>query len=263
MKIAKEFDTKWDFPHTLGALDGKTHHAGSKYYNCKKFHNIVLMALVDADYELIYIDVVCNGRMSDGGVLAGCSLSEALHGAIANVPGDASLPDEETIMSFHLVVDDAFPLKTWLMKPLPFRNLTPGDRIYIYRLSRARRIVENAFGILVAKFRVFLLTMVVMPERAERIVLAACVVITIWDAAQNAVTSRVIDDQDSSDKTARQNAALGLRPAIIAPHSNFTGYDSREKRQQRIRYFAEKGAVSWQNDMVWSVNWYGPNVVLA
>ena len=255
MKIAKEFDTKWNFPHTLGALDGKhialraPHHAGSKYYNYKNFHSIVLMALVDADYKFINIDVGCNGRISDGGVFAGCSLSEALNDAIANVPADAPLPDdEETIMSFHLVGDDAFPLKTWLMKPLPFRNLTPEERIYNYRLSRARRVVENAFGIL-AKFRVFLSTMIVTPERAERIVLAAYVLHNYLRCSADVVTSRVIDDEDSSDQTARQNAPLGLRPAKIA-HSNFTGYEAREKRQQLVGYFAEKGAVSWQNDMV-------------
>ena len=55
-------------------LDGKhialhvPHHAGIKYYNYKNFHGIVLMALIDADYEFIYIDVSWNGRISDGGI---------------------------------------------------------------------------------------------------------------------------------------------------------------------------------------------------
>ena len=85
----------------LSALDGKhialyvPHHAGSKYYNYKNIHSILLMALVDADYKFIYIDVGCNGRISDGGVFAGCSLSEALDGAIANVPADAPLSDDD------------------------------------------------------------------------------------------------------------------------------------------------------------------------
>lgn len=41
------------------------------------------------------------------------------------------------------VADDAFPLKTYLMKPYNRRNLTREQAIFNYRLSRARRISEN------------------------------------------------------------------------------------------------------------------------
>lgn len=54
-----------------------------------------------------------------------------------------------------IVADDAFPLKPYLMKPYARQNLTMEQKIFNYRLSRARRISENAFGILVAKFRIF------------------------------------------------------------------------------------------------------------
>lgn len=53
------------------------------------------------------------------------------------------------------VGDDAFSLFEYIMKPYPNRGLTEDHRIFNYRLSRARRISENAFDILAAKFRVF------------------------------------------------------------------------------------------------------------
>jgi hypothetical protein len=48
---------------------------------------------------------------------------------------------------YMIVGDDAFPLKPYLMKPYPNRNLGITQRVFNYRLFRVRRIVENVFGI--------------------------------------------------------------------------------------------------------------------
>lgn len=123
MEIARRFMEKWNFPNTLGAIDGKhvalrsPANSGSVFYNYKHFFCIVLMALVDADYKFIYVDVSCNGRVSDGGVFAGCSLGEALNKRLANIPRYSELLGGHGIMSYHIVGDDAFPLRDDLLKP--------------------------------------------------------------------------------------------------------------------------------------------------
>ena len=71
-KISTEFSARWDFHNALGALDGKRiiircpSNPRSLYFKFKGFYFIVLLALVDANYKFLYVDVVANGSSSDG-----------------------------------------------------------------------------------------------------------------------------------------------------------------------------------------------------
>ncbi|XP_064089210.1 uncharacterized protein LOC135203412 [Macrobrachium nipponense] len=69
--VAKRFTSKWSYFNCVGALDGK-HVAikkpkggGSLYFNYKKFHSIVLMALYDAKYRFLFVDVSAEGGAGD------------------------------------------------------------------------------------------------------------------------------------------------------------------------------------------------------
>jgi hypothetical protein len=73
-----------------------------------------------------------------------------------------------------LVGDDAFPLKTHLTKPYSHRTLTYEQKIFNYRLIRARRIVENMFGILVSRFRIFQKPISTWVEVTDKTVRTAC-----------------------------------------------------------------------------------------
>jgi len=69
--VAHDFVDRWNFPHCLGAMDGKhcctapSLKSGSLYHNYKETFSIVFLALVDAQLRFIYIDVGTNGRVSD------------------------------------------------------------------------------------------------------------------------------------------------------------------------------------------------------
>ena len=58
---------------------------------------------------------------------------------------------------YCFVADEAFQLRCDLMRPFPRRTacLSQDELVFNYRLSRVRRIVKNAFGILVQCWRIF------------------------------------------------------------------------------------------------------------
>ncbi|KAJ8876533.1 hypothetical protein PR048_020978 [Dryococelus australis] len=45
-------------------------------------------------------------------------------------------------MRYVLVANDAFPLREYIMKPFSRKVATPANKIFSYRLSRARRMIE-------------------------------------------------------------------------------------------------------------------------
>jgi hypothetical protein len=116
------------------------------------------MGLVDADYKFIFVDIGRNGRISDEGVFSRSTLSQELESNTLAIPDDSYLPmyADGPKLPYVIVGDAAFPLKTYLLKPFSYTTEDKCQTIFNYRLSRARRTVENAFGILANRFRVLL-----------------------------------------------------------------------------------------------------------
>lgn len=71
-----------------------------------------------------YVDVGAQGRASDGGVFASCTLQPALEANCLNIPPPRPPPGSNMAMPFVVVGDEAFPLKKYLMRPYPRRALT-------------------------------------------------------------------------------------------------------------------------------------------
>ena len=152
--VAEGFASRWNFHHCVGALDGKhipikkPRKSGSIYYNYKGFYSVVLMAAVDSEYCFMWCSVGYAGSSSDAGIYKRSRLKRGLDHRTLGLPDPEPIRGDDRDIPYFFVGDDAFPLQPFLMKPFPMRFLTPAQRIFNYRLSRARRISENGFGIL-------------------------------------------------------------------------------------------------------------------
>ncbi|XP_064083905.1 uncharacterized protein LOC135199680 [Macrobrachium nipponense] len=112
------------------------------------------MALSDAKYRFLFIDVGVGGT-GDGGTWQKCHLARAITYNRAGLPQVRNLPNDDKPIPFRIVADDAFALKSWMMKPYSHQSQDPTERLYSYRLSCACCVVENAFWLLQMRWRVF------------------------------------------------------------------------------------------------------------
>ena len=130
------------------------------------------MTIVYFDYKFLFVDIGCQGRISDGGVLKKTTFFEAIERDQLKLTSPRPLPgnddwnweQDQHPMPFVITADDAFPLTEYFMKPYPQKGITDRKRIFNYRLSRFRRVSENAFGIWVSRFRLFLSRCSLTPE---------------------------------------------------------------------------------------------------
>ena len=90
------------------------------------------MALVDADYKFLFVDIGAAGRCGDAGVFNQSKLKSCMDHNDLNFPEPQllqSTAEEEHLCSYHIVGDDAFSLRTDLMKPYPHKCPEKEERI--------------------------------------------------------------------------------------------------------------------------------------
>ncbi|KAL1479688.1 hypothetical protein MTO96_051653 [Rhipicephalus appendiculatus] len=256
-EIAVGFSNRWQFPNCLGAVDGKhvqikcPRNAGSMYFNYKGTHSIVLMAVADSQYLFRLVNVGAPGRFSDGGILQDSPIGERLHEGELFLPRAATLPRSGRVCPHVFVGDEAFQLRPDFMRPLPGSRTAPEEVIYNYRLSRARRCVENAFGILVSRWRIYERQINMEPDSVEVIVKATCVLHNFLssNAASTYCPPGYADFQDTfgtvSGGAWRQGPESATVFGLEKPKARNCAKVANAVRQQFVKYFSDEGQVPW------------------
>lgn len=178
-----------------------------------------------------------------------------------DLPDDNFLPGTGILVPHVFLGDEGFSLGRHLMRP--FRRLTAEgeNAIFNYRLSRARRVVENAFGILTTRWRILEnkldLTVVNVNE-----VVKACVALHNYlkatDATDHAapryIPEHYVDYESELGEIVEGNwrknvdHTYALLPLDEYPDPKRASYSIRRKF---ANYFTtDNGAVPWQRDVI-------------
>lgn len=210
------------------------------------------MGIADAEYKLLYVDVGRNGRYSDGGVFNRCTFAQALDSIQLCLPPPKPLPGREMPVPYVLVADDAFALRRNLLKPYSQRGLTMVQRVFNFRLSHTRRIIENVFGIMSARFRVLRKPIYVDAEKTKKVVLACCVLHNFLMTVNRAkyAPNNSFDQYDEGGNLIRPGEWRSEEQPTetmfhLQKHRDCQD-EAKEIQKEFTQYFVDEGDVEWQ-----------------
>jgi hypothetical protein len=128
------------------------------------------------------------------------------------------------------------------------------QKVCKYRLSRARRIAENVFGILTSRFRVFERPIALLPDTVDLVIKASCALHSWLRTTSNTVypPPRAVDTEYYNARNVipgswRNNGHVqGMQDTTFRLGSNNYSNDAASVRDSCADYFVDEGSVPWQ-----------------
>nr|XP_023021258.1 protein ANTAGONIST OF LIKE HETEROCHROMATIN PROTEIN 1-like [Leptinotarsa decemlineata] len=234
LEIAYNFNTYANFPNCIGAVDGKHIRVikpinnTSNFINYKKYFSVVLLAICDANYCFTYIDIGAYGKFADSNIFVNSTFWKR----VEQLP----LPGNNKPLPFVLVGDDAFPLSPHLMRAYARKNLNNKKKIFNYRLTRARRFIECAFGSLTNKWRIFHRPLNVSQRLCKKIIKSCCVLhnyVCLRDGYkfQHTLSMKGVYNNNQNDAPLINRQGFSIRDEFanyfISPHGKVSWQDSK------------------------------------
>lgn len=219
------------------------------YYNYKGTHSLVLMVVANANYRISLLDIGAPGRRSDGGVFYDSEIGKRFQNDMLSIPAPRPIEYGGQALPFILVGDEAFPLTRYMLKPYPRSGrLDRRKNVFNYRLSRVRRIVENVFGILSARMRIFRKPLIASIPTAIRIIKATTCLhnFIILEELEKPHTQRRYMTLNAHE---RELCSTDMEDVGMFDRSRLTK-SSAQIRDDFATFFETTGAVSWQWEMI-------------
>ncbi|KAJ1084190.1 hypothetical protein NDU88_004342 [Pleurodeles waltl] len=166
--VKGDFYALGHIPNIIGAIDGThvalvpAHRSEQVYRNWKSYHSMNVQMVCLADQYISHVNAMFPGSVHDAYILRNSS--------IPYVMGQ--------LQSHHvwLLGDSGYPNLSWLLTPV--RNpRTRTEERYNEAQGRTRRVIEQTFGLLKARFRCLHMTsgsLFYSPKKVCQIIVAYC-----------------------------------------------------------------------------------------
>ncbi|KAG6455105.1 hypothetical protein O3G_MSEX009042 [Manduca sexta] len=256
--VAKAFEDKWHFNNCVGAMTAKhilidkPSKSGSLYCNHIRTYSIIVFAIVNADYEFMYVHTGTNGRVVTDEIVANTRFHEKLVNQELNLPESYLLPNTDETVPYVFLDDGTLPVDTHVMNQYVDENLSMSEEIFNYRFKRAHRTAENAFGIVMSRFGVFKKAINVSTATLDAIVLASSALHNFMKKKSKIYWEpSFVDCEDVENFTYTKGGWRDTSKLI--PLEQIEQMQTDEGclvRSTLEEYFSGVGSVSFQNDML-------------
>lgn len=252
--IAKRFQTSRKpanpLPGCVGAVDGicikikkpKPRENPALFYCRKGFYAVPVQALVDSDYIFRFCSALCTGATHDALAYSVSGLKRDIdRGALFGI--------------FYIVGDDAYSLSNSLITPCSKSNADVDQYNFNYYQSSLRMHIEQAFGMLVARWRILRGGLQYSVEVSTRII---CLLMKLHNFILENDRSRsyIIHYLSDSERTALENEVNQWcsesrelarefqsrdpnsrceHEGVLAPVTNISASDRREKLVEIVK----------------------------
>ncbi|KAH7977803.1 hypothetical protein HPB49_003678 [Dermacentor silvarum] len=209
------------------------------------------------------VDIGECGSRGDAGLFGECHIGQMLEDGQLGIPPDSEVPGAPMKLPYLFVGDEAFPLVKNLMRPYPGSGLDAERRVLNYRLSRARRTIENTFGILANRWKIL---------RQDIRASARTIDMIVWATALLHNYLRTLDEEDHScfkycsdndvDRVgpngelipgiwrAELPGNLGILTEVSGGSRIYTGYAKSVLDAFKATFHSPEGCVPWQKKVL-------------
>lgn len=266
--IAHNFEQKWQFNKCLGIVGGKnvmiTNKKNSSLSSASaetsntndnqtaSLSNAILMAIVNDNFEFIYVNVSGKSRSNDSGIWESSDFNSRLQSNTLNIPKDYNVHGTKYKLPYVFIGDKSFPLRNNLLRPFALRILPYDEKVFNYRLTRARRVFDNAFSILTNRFQCFHRPIALDSNRVDSILLAACTLHNfLLRNVQDYVDLMTIDYEDTESGCVIHGTRIESAALLdLTLTTTSTTNNGKMVRDEFKKFFSSAGKVPFQDRMI-------------
>lgn len=224
--------------------------------NNQKSSNTILMAIVNDNFEFIYLSLSSRSRANDSCIWESSDFNSKIQTNALNIPMDYKVNGARCKLPYVFIGDKSFPLRNNLLRPFAMKILPYDEKIFNYRLARARRVFDNTFNVLMNRFRCFQQPLTVDLNRVHSVILAACTLHNfLLRNVRDFVDLMILDYEDIENGTIiRGNRIESSALVDLSLTTTSTTNSGKIVRNDFKNFFNGAGKVMFQDRMLQRYN---------